>query len=107
MKRMGARVRRPGRPSSWGILSSRTMMVMMTAMTPSEKASRRVVENRFSGMAFGGVSGSEDTSGVDEGLTPIYTDDTDFKDLTCFQGLGMIGRMLLSRLLPAPRLTRC
>jgi hypothetical protein len=35
-------------------------------------------------MAFGDVSGSEDTSGVDEGLTPIYTDDTDFKDLTYF-----------------------
>jgi hypothetical protein len=42
MERIPARsIWRLAEPVVWGTLSSSTMMVMMTAMTPSEKASRR------------------------------------------------------------------
>ena len=47
--------RKPARPLAAGTLRSRTMMVMMTAMTPSEKASSRAGEALALGMI--GVKG--------------------------------------------------
>jgi hypothetical protein len=56
---VGRTARRPARPFSWGTLSSSTMMVMMTAMTPSEKASRRAGElMRFGMGSFAGALGA-------------------------------------------------
>ncbi len=55
-------------------------MVMMTARTPSEKASRRVVGKSFSCIGLRVLLGVR-IHWAEECLTPICTDDADFEIL--------------------------